>query len=87
MYTMNEFAAASLSRPRETLLQKLQNEARKDCPRYGRATAEFEGKIIEVRLMQAMINRGRATGTCERFTYYVDGTRTAFDKVYDMVRK
>jgi hypothetical protein len=88
MITINEFAAASLSRPRgETPLQKLENQARLLRNNGARASAEINGHLVEVRLLEAMINRGMATGTCDRFTYYLDGKRTAYGKVWDAVCK
>jgi hypothetical protein len=79
---------ASLSRSRgETPLQKLENQARLLRANGARASAEINGFLVEVRLTEAMINRGMATGTCDRFNYYLDGKRTAYGKVWGAVRK
>lgn len=88
MTTINEFAAASLSRPRgETPLQKLENQARMLRNNGARASAQINGLLVEVRLTEAMINRGASTGTCDRFNYYLGGKRTAYGKVWDAVCK
>ena len=88
MTTINEFAAASLSRRcGETPLQKLENQARLLRAHGARASAEVNGRLVEVRLLEAMINRGVATGTCDRFNYYLDGKRTAYATVWDAVCK
>lgn len=74
---------------RETPLQKLENEARANqgAPAWGTAQATINGHVVKVVLIQAMINRGMATGTCDRFNYYLDGKRTAYRTVWDAVCK
>lgn len=90
MITMNEFAATTLNAPRvgrETPLQRLENEARTNRLTSAKASDTVNGHVVEVRLIEAMINRGTATGTCDRFNYYLDGERTAYGKVWDAVCK
>lgn len=72
---------------RETPLQKLENEARANRDNWGVAETEIKGRKVTVKLIEAMINRGMATGTCDRFNYYLDGKRTAYGKVWDAVCK
>ena len=72
---------------RETPLQKLENEARQNRDTTARAEAILNGHLVGVRLIEAMINRGMATGTADRFNYYLDGKRTAYGKVWDAVCK
>lgn len=70
---------------RETPLQSLENEARKNRETTARAEREIKGRVVGVRLVESMINRGMATGMCDRFNYYLDGKRTAYGKVWDEV--
>lgn len=73
---------------RETPLQKLESEARANRETaWGVAEAEIKGRQVKVKLIEAMINRGWATGTCDRFNYYLDGKRTAYSKVWEAVCK
>lgn len=72
---------------RETPLQKLENEARQNRDTTARAEANLNGRLVRVTLIEAMINRGMATGTCDRFNYYLDGKRTAYSTVWDAVCK
>ena len=46
-----------------------------------RVESVFDGRVVMVKLVDSMINRGMATGTTLKANYYLDGKRTAFSKV------